>query len=131
MRGLGWAAKLVVADAGDARHQAFSRDGCLFEPKLDGERCLVFRHRKVLNLFSRNHQLLNWRYPELVEAFQIQKAASFIVDGEIVTFARGATSFAKLQRRMQVQSPSGLLRRKIPVWFYAFDLVYLGGYDTR
>jgi DNA ligase D-like protein (predicted ligase) len=112
-------------------HQAFSREGWLFEPKLDGERCLVFRHGKHLNLFSRNHLLLNLKYPELVEAFQIQKEASFIVDGEIVTFERGVTSFAKLQQRMQVQRPSAELRRKIPVWFYAFDLMYLASYDTR
>ena len=112
-------------------HQAFSRDGWLFEPKLDGERCLVFRNGEHLNLFSRNHQLLNLRYPELVEAFQVQKEESFIVDGEIVAFKGGLTSFAKLQQRMQVQQPSAQLRRKVPVWFYAFDLMYLARYDTR
>src|SRR3984893_3340354 len=112
-------------------HQAFSRDGWLFEPKLDGERCLVFRNGEHLNLFSRNHQLLNLRYPELVEAFQIQKEKSFIVDGEIVAFKGGLTSFAKLQQRMQVQQPSAQLRRRVPVWFYAFDLMYLASYDTR
>jgi DNA ligase D-like protein (predicted ligase) len=112
-------------------HHAFSRDRWLFEPKLDGERCLVFRQGKQLNLFSRHHQLLNSRYPELVKAFEIQEARSFIVDGEIVTFERGVTSFAKLQQRMQVQHPSPELRRKVPVWFYAFDLMYLASYDTR
>jgi len=112
-------------------HQAFSRDGWLFEPKLDGERCLVFRNGEHLNLFSRNHQLLNLRYPELVEAFQVQKEESFIVDGEIVAFKGGLTSFAKLQQRMQVQQPSAQLRRKVPVWLYAFDLMYLARYDTR
>jgi bifunctional non-homologous end joining protein LigD len=112
-------------------HQAFSREGWLFEQKLDGERCLVFRNGEHLNLFSRNHQLLNLRYPELVEAFQIQKEASFVVDGEIVAFKGGLTSFAKLQQRMQVQQPSAQLRREVPVWFYAFDLMYLASYDTR
>ena len=112
-------------------HQAFSREGWLFEQKLDGERCLVFRNGERLNLFSRNHQLLNLRYPELVEAFQVQKEESFIVDGEIVAFKGGLTSFAKLQQRMQVQQPSAQLRRRVPVWFYAFDLMYLASYDTR
>ena len=112
-------------------HQAFSREGWLFEQKLDGERCLVFRNGEQLNLFSRNHQLLNLRYPELVEAFQVQKEESFIVDGEIVAFKGGLTSFAKLQQRMQVQQPSAQLRRRVPVWFYAFDLMYLASYDTR
>jgi bifunctional non-homologous end joining protein LigD len=112
-------------------HQAFSREGWLFEQKLDGERCLVFRNGEQLNLFSRNHQLLNLRYPELVEAFQVQKEESFIVDGEIVAFKGGLTSFTKLQQRMQVQQPSAQLRRRVPVWFYAFDLMYLASYDTR
>jgi DNA ligase D-like protein (predicted ligase) len=112
-------------------HQAFSGEGWLFEQKLDGERCLVFRNGEQLNLFSRNHQLLNLRYPELVEAFQVQKEESFIVDGEIVAFKGGLTSFAKLQQRMQVQQPSAQLRRRVPVWFYAFDLMYLASYDTR
>jgi DNA ligase D-like protein (predicted ligase) len=112
-------------------HRAFSREGWLFEQKLDGERCLVFRNGEQLNLFSRNHQLLNLRYPELVEAFQVQKEESFIVDGEIVAFKGGLTSFAKLQQRMQVQQPSAQLRRRVPVWFYAFDLMYLASYDTR
>jgi DNA ligase D-like protein (predicted ligase) len=67
----------------------------------------------------------------LASALQIQKAAPFIMDGEIVTFEHGLTSFAKLQQRMQVQHPSAELRRKIPVSFYAFDLLYLDGYDLR
>src|ERR1700716_3497348 len=53
------------------------------------------------------------------------------VDGEIVTFDGGITSFAKLQKRMQVRHPSEELRRTIPVWIYVFDLLHLGGYDTR
>jgi DNA ligase D-like protein (predicted ligase) len=112
-------------------HKPFSREGWLFEPKLDGERCLVFRHDDRVELFSRNHKSLNLKYPELVKAVQVQKKAAFIVDGEIVTFDHGVSSFARLQQRMQVERPSAELRRKIPVWFYAFDLLYLASYDTR
>jgi DNA ligase D-like protein (predicted ligase) len=74
---------------------------------------------------------LNAKYPELVQAFSAQKTARFIVDGEIVTFDGGVTSFAKLQQRMQVRNPSAKLRRRVRVWFYAFDLLYLGTYDLR
>src|SRR5437879_6373968 len=83
-------------------HEPFSRKGWLFEPKLDGVRCLVFRNGRKLNLFSRNQKPLNHRYPELAAAFRDQPRASFIVDGEIVAFEGGITSFAKLQGRMQV-----------------------------
>ena len=111
--------------------ERFSREGWLFEPKWDGERCLAFRRGRTLNLYSRNQILLNERYPEIATALQRQPAASFIVDGEIVTFKGRLTSFAKLQERMQVVHPSADLMRRVPVWFYVFDLIYLDGYDTR
>src|ERR1700737_2537749 len=86
--------------------ERFSREGWLFEPKWDGERCLAFRRGRNLSLFSRNRILLNDRYPEITTALHQQKTAFFIVDGEIVTFKNGVTSFAKLQERMQVAHPS-------------------------
>jgi bifunctional non-homologous end joining protein LigD len=111
--------------------EVFSRKGWLFEPKWDGERCLAFRHGRELSLFSRNRTLLNARYPEVIEAIHRQETTSFIADGEIVTFEGGISSFAKLQPRMQVQHPSADLIRKVPVWFYLFDLLYLDRYDIR
>jgi bifunctional non-homologous end joining protein LigD len=111
--------------------ERFSRKGWLFEPKLDGVRCLVFRNPSGVNLYSRNQKLLNSKYPELVEAFRKQKTSAFIVDGEIVAFENGITSFARLQQRMQIQEPSPDLRKRVPVWFYAFDLLFLGAYDLR
>ena len=111
--------------------ERFSRDGWLFEPKWDGERCLAFRRGSELSLFSRNRILLNAKYPEIALAFERQRSDSFIADGEIVTFGNGITSFAKLQERMQVERPSADLLRRVPVWLYLFDLLYLNGYDTR
>src|ERR1700716_3973083 len=92
----------------------FSRQGWLFEPKWDGERCLAFRSGRDLNLFSRNRIRLNAKYPEVIEAIQQQEVTSFIADGEIVAFDGGTTSFAKLQARMQVAHPSADLIRKVP-----------------
>jgi DNA ligase D-like protein (predicted ligase) len=111
--------------------ERFSREGWLFEPKWDGERCLVFRRGRELSLFSRNRILLNAKYPEITIAFDRQHSVSFIVDGEIVAFKNGVTSFAKLQERMQIEHPSADLLRRVPVWLYLFDLLYLDGYDTR
>jgi bifunctional non-homologous end joining protein LigD len=86
--------------------ERFSRQGWLFEPKWDGERCLAFRRGGSLRVLSRNRILLNDKYPEITAALDRHEAASFIVDGEIVTFKDGITSFAKLQERMQVAHPS-------------------------
>jgi len=113
------------------KEEPFTRKGWLFEAKLDGERCLALRCRADVQLLSRNQKRLNDTYPELVRAFRSQKAERFAVDGEIVTFEGDVTSFSKLQQRMQVRHPPEELRRKIPVWVYAFDLLHLDGYDTR
>lgn len=123
----GWVAPMLATLTGER----FSREGWLFEPKWDGERCLVFRSDQKIRLFSRNRKPLNERYPEIVEAFRRQKAHSFIVDGEVVTFEDGVTSFAKLQQRMQVEEASPDLIRSVPVSLYLFDLLYVGVYDTR
>jgi ATP-dependent DNA ligase len=112
-------------------HERFSRKGWLFEPKFDGERCLVFGGRGSLRLLSRNQKQLSNKYPEIVEAFRSQQTGVFIADGEIVTFEAGITSFAKLQQRIQVVNPSPALQRDVPVWFYLFDLLYLNGWDVR
>jgi bifunctional non-homologous end joining protein LigD len=111
--------------------ERFSRQGWLFEPKLDGERCLAFGDRGTLRLLSRNQIELNERYPEIVAAFRNRPIAAFIADGEVVTSDGGVASFAKLQQRMQVARPSLDLRRKVPVWLYLFDLLYVDRYDIR
>jgi DNA ligase D-like protein (predicted ligase) len=111
--------------------EPFSRRGWLFEPKLDGVRCLAVRFGGDVQLVSRNEKRLNEKYPELVKAFRDQALNSFAADGEIVTFEGEITSFAKLQQRMQLQHPSAELRQKVPVYFYAFDLLYADGYDLR
>lgn len=63
--------------------ERFSRPGWLFEPKLDGERCLALRSHRALLLLSRNRKRLNEKYPEIAEALARQaKPDSFIGDGE-------------------------------------------------
>ena len=111
--------------------ERFSREGWLFEPKWDGERCLVFRRDGNLSLFSRNRIRLDEKYPEIVAALRRQRIDSFIADGEIVALKDGITSFAKLQERMKVARPSEDLLRSVPVRLYLFDLLYLDHYDIR
>jgi bifunctional non-homologous end joining protein LigD len=110
--------------------QRFSRDNWFFEPKLDGERCLAFRHGKDLRLMSRNELALNDQYPELVAALMKQRVDDFIVDGEIVAFEGEVTSFTRMQGRMHISNPPPSLIKEIPVFYYLFDLLYLDGHDT-
>jgi bifunctional non-homologous end joining protein LigD len=107
----------------------FSDPGWVFEPKLDGERCLVFRDGSQVRLRSRNRKRLDDRYPELVEALAAQDADRFVVDGEIVAFERGRSSFARLQRRMQLSDPDEARRTGVAVHLYLFDVLHAGGHD--
>jgi ATP-dependent DNA ligase len=70
----------------------FSDPGWVFEPKLDGERCLAFRKGPQVWLLSRNRKRLDDHYPELAEALAAQAADDFVVDGEIVAFQGAAAA---------------------------------------
>ena len=112
----------------------FSDTDWIYEPKLDGERCLIYRNGDSIKLFSRRKLSLNHVYPELVEAIRAQSLKQFILDGEVVAFEPGdpsKTSFARLQTRMHVSSEAEARRSKVPIFFFAFDLLYLSGVDLR
>lgn len=107
----------------------FSDPDWLYERKLDGERCLVFRTSEGVRLLSRNRKALNNHYPELVEALAGQANQDFVVDGEIVAFEGGRTSFSRLQGRMQVNDPDAARRTGVKVFLYVFDVLHLDGRD--
>jgi len=122
----GWT-RPMLATLTDER---FSSPEWIFERKLDGERCLVFRRKRRLQLLSRNRQDLNASYPELVEALADQSPEHFIADGEIVAFDGNNTSFSRLQGRIGIHDPARARASGIRVWLYLFDLLYLGHHDT-
>ena len=107
----------------------FSDPEWIFEPKLDGERCLALKAKSQVRLLSRNRKPMNSSYPEIVEALAEQEPANVVLDGEVVAFKGGATSFARLQRRMHVMDPEVARRTGVAVFFYVFDIVFLDGYD--
>jgi bifunctional non-homologous end joining protein LigD len=100
----------------------FSDPNWIFERKLDGIRCIAIRDGDGTRLLSRNDLSLNARYPELAVALDGQSCTRFAVDGEVVAFAGGRTSFGALARRG---------RRRVAVYLYLFDLLWLDGYDVR
>lgn len=111
-------------------HETFSDPDWLFEPKLDGERCLLFKHDGRVRLISRNRKQLNRTYPEVVTAFAEQAADDVILDGEIVAFEGNRTSFARLQQRMQLSDPTQARRSGVEVVCYLFDLLRVTGHDA-
>jgi DNA ligase D-like protein (predicted ligase) len=111
--------------------ERFSREGWIYEPKFDGERCLAFKHGSKINLLSRNQLSLNGSYPELAKACEQQKSNSYVIDGEVVAFKGKVTSFETLQGRMQTKNASENMVLEIPVYYYVFDFIYYDGYDLR
>ncbi|QCK16624.1 non-homologous end-joining DNA ligase [Mangrovivirga cuniculi] len=106
----------------------FSDPDWIYERKLDGVRCLVFKNGKEVKLLSRNKKSQNEIYPEIVKA--VKKINSdFIADGEIVTFKNDISSFSELQARINNRNPSKELINKVPVFYYLFDLMYIDDTD--
>lgn len=110
-------------------HETFSERGWIFERKLDGERCLAIRKDGDVHMLSRNRKSLDHAYPELVDALRDQPGPDLALDGEIVAFEEGMTSFARLQPRMQVRDAAEARRSGVEVFYYVFDLPYFDGYD--
>jgi DNA ligase D-like protein (predicted ligase) len=110
-------------------HDRFYNKDWIYERKLDGERCLVFKKTKKVELKSRNNKKINISYPEIENALGKIKPDNIILDGEIVAFEGNISSFAKLQNRMNVKSKAKAKATKVKVYFYIFDIIYFDGYD--
>ena len=85
-------------------------------------RCIAIRDGGPVRLLSRNDLSMNDRYPEVVEALEAQDCRRFAIDGEVVAFDHGQTSFSRLARRG---------RERVAVFLYAFDITWLEGQDVR
>jgi len=106
----------------------------LFEIKWDGYRAIAFIQNGKVRLVSRKQNDLTPRYPELAGLPQFIKAKSAILDGEVVALdEEGRASFSLMQQRTGFR-PGGrraTANADVPVIYYAFDLLYLDGFDWR
>ena len=93
--------------------------GWLYEPKLDGLRCLAVRNGDEVLLWSRNRLSFTGRFPTIVGALRRLPAVNFVIDAEVVGMVDGRSDFAALQQG------------KAPVQLWAFDLPWLLGQDLR
>ncbi|MEY2615792.1 MAG: bifunctional non-ous end joining protein LigD [Verrucomicrobiota bacterium] len=89
-----------------------------FEIKFDGYRCIAVKSGPEITLFSRNRNVLNHRFPNIVEALR-SIDGDFVLDGEIVALdEQGRPSFQLLQSA------------RVPLlsaYFYIFDLLHQDG----
>jgi bifunctional non-homologous end joining protein LigD len=98
----------------------------LHEVKFDGYRVQLHIHAESIRVFTRRGFDWTDRFAKIVEDAWHLKAKSAIVDGEvIVPGSEGISDFAVLQKELRGKRPS----RKLVM--YAFDLLYINGYDLR
>ena len=89
-----------------------------FEIKFDGYRCIAVKRASEITLFSRNRNVLNDRFPNVVDALRLMDG-DFVLDGEIVALdEQGRPSFQLLQNGRA---------RPLSAYFYAFDLLIRDG----
>ncbi len=106
----------------------------LFEIKWDGYRGIAFIENGKLRLVSRNQNELTQRFPELKDMPKCVHAKTAILDGEVVALDdEGRASFSLMQQRTGFRPGGKRAATKAdgPVLYYAFDLLYLDGYDWR
>jgi len=112
----------------------FDSPDWLFEIKWDGYRAVAFMENGKVRLVSRNQNELTHRYPELKDLPKMVKAKTAILDGEVVALdEQGRPSFSLMQQRTGFRpgGKRGPVNPEVPLLYYAFDLLYLDGYDWR
>src|SRR5262245_29879283 len=97
----------------------------LHEIKFDGYRMICKIRRGKATLITRRDQDWTHRYKSIAAAASKLPVDSAIVDGELVALLpSGVSSFQALQNAGRLGSDANLV-------YYAFDLLYLDGYDVR
>jgi len=124
----------VGVQLAEPREDAFTRDGWVFELKLDGYRLIASKSRGEALLLTRNGNDYTEVFPEVARAIKALPYDNCIVDGEVVVLdAEGRPSFSRLQKRGRLSSPLEIRNSAIehPATFYAFDLLVLDDLDLR
>jgi bifunctional non-homologous end joining protein LigD len=103
-----------------------------YEVKWDGYRAVVFINDGRTRLVSRNQNDLTGEFPEIAQALQELPVENAVLDGEVVALdEEGRPSFSLMQQRTGMTSPGtrGPRNLSLPIVYYAFDLLYLNGYN--
>src|SRR3984957_9683091 len=111
-----------------------SGDDWLFEVKWDGVRAIALIENESLHLQSRTGNRCERQYPELAGITHQGAAETAVLDGEIAVLdAKGVSQFHLIQPRIMNADPNSVahMARSTPVVYFAFDLLYLNGYDLR
>jgi ATP-dependent DNA ligase len=107
-------------------------EGCLYEPKWDGFRALVFKDGDEVYIQSRDQKPFNRYFPELEVPLRRELPQACVVDGEIVIARDGKLDFEALLLRIHpAASRVALLAKQFPAAYVVWDLLALDGRDLR
>jgi len=123
--------KLMLAESVE---RAFSREGWVFEPKLDGYRVLAARTGHEPRLLTRNGNDYSASFPELLRPIAALPFDRLVLDGEVVALdEKGRPSFQRLQGRARLSRPIDIGHAAVntPVTYYGFDLLGFEDFDLR
>lgn len=103
----------------------------LIEPKYDGTRAIYTKKDGKIRIYHRSGKERSNRYPELTETPPTNQ--NIILDGEITALNQeGIPEFNKIQQRQTDREPLiKILRQRIPVTYYVFDVIATEGEDHR
>jgi bifunctional non-homologous end joining protein LigD len=97
----------------------------LHEIKLDGYRMICKIHNRVARIYSRNNNDWTSKFRNIATALSKLSVDSAWIDGEVVSLREtGISSFQELQNILSSNDTS-------KIYYFAFDLPYLNGYDLR
>ncbi|MGZ4980821.1 MAG: DNA ligase D [Methylobacter sp.] len=97
--------------------QPFDDKDWIFEIKWDGYRAIAELNKAEVKLYSRNGNLFNAKYPEIIDAL-VQMDVEAVIDGEIVVMdEQGNPNFQLLQHYSE--------QRSHPIYYYVFDILKL------
>ncbi|HKR55410.1 MAG TPA: DNA ligase D [Gemmatimonadales bacterium] len=118
----------------ETREGPFTKDGWLFELKLDGYRVRVGKENGVAKVVSRNGHDLSPVFPEIARVVAALPFEGLVLDGELVVLdERGHPTFNGLQNRARISRSFDVRRAAVedPTTLFCFDLLAFNGYDTR
>ena len=117
----------------ETREEPFSKEGWLFEVKLDGYRMRAACQDGEPILYSRKGLAYTESFPEIARAVKAIPFEGVILDGElVVTNSAGHPNFNMLQARAKLGAREAKRAAiESPATLYVFDLLAFAGYDLR
>ncbi|WP_316248760.1 ATP-dependent DNA ligase [Zongyangia hominis] len=110
---------------GESKDLPFVDGACIYELKLDGERCLAYLDKEGTELKNKRNDRMLPKFPEL-KTIHKQVKKRCILDGELIVILNNRPDFSEVQRRslMSNSFKIELALKKAPASFVAFDILY-------